>query len=163
MVSQVHSISAHIAVPRMLAASATRPRNLPKGSNERTHVYRVGTEHILTEIQGKLSVYELDGADHKLYCQNLCLLAKVTALALSLLEMPHCVCDLVVTGSCFLITKRSTLTWSPFCSTCSVRSTATALILLVIFPRYDKNPSCPCHLNDNRKRSLERITMWPAS
>ncbi len=29
--------------------------------------------------KGRLSVYELDGHDNKLYCQNLCLLAKVRA------------------------------------------------------------------------------------
>lgn len=27
--------------------------------------------------KGTLSIYEVDGADHKIYCQNLCLLAKL--------------------------------------------------------------------------------------
>ena len=27
--------------------------------------------------EGKLSVYELDGKEHRVYCQNLCLLAKL--------------------------------------------------------------------------------------
>ena len=27
--------------------------------------------------KGTLSIYEIDGADHKIYCQNLCLLAKL--------------------------------------------------------------------------------------
>jgi len=51
-----------------------KPQYFLKHCAECTHKSPPGNE---IYREGKLSVYELDGKDHRVYCQNLCLLAKL--------------------------------------------------------------------------------------
>lgn len=61
----------------LLKHLATLPRKAPPG----TEIYKSGSigrgGAANTQASTAISMYEVDGAKHKLYCQNLCLLAKL--------------------------------------------------------------------------------------
>lgn len=82
---------------------------------------------------GKVSVFEVDGQKSKLWCQNLCYIAKVTSDRLCAPNGSFV--DYALARRCSWTTRHCTMTWIRSSFTSSVRATTRGIMLWGTFPR----------------------------